>query len=357
MTVPYVRKLPSGRWQATVYLPDRTRRTYTAPLKGEATAWGLAQQARIRRGEWSDPRTARTVFKVWRDKWLAARVVEADTMRGDRATLRLHIDPTFATMLVPAITRLDVQGWVRGLQQAGVGAHAIRRAYNLLSSILGAAVLEGIITTSPCRKIDLPATPTKAPAWFTPEQVRAILDELPQRHAAGAALMCWTGLRWGEMAGLRVGDVDYARGVVSVVVTRTQAGALKAYPKSSASRRQVPCPAPVLAMLSQLAGERDGGDTLFTTERQDRPWSASNWRRVWDEALARAGAPPYSPHTCRHTAASWLVQAGVDLYRVQQLLGHENAATTQRYAHLAPGAHVEVHAAWGRIGRPAIEAS
>jgi len=79
----------------------------------------------------------------------------------------------------------------------GVGPFAIKRAYNLLTTLLGAAVLEGILTVSPCRKIDLPATPPKAPAWFTPEQVRALVAVLPHRHGVATALMVWTGLRWG----------------------------------------------------------------------------------------------------------------------------------------------------------------
>jgi len=52
----------------------------------------------------------------------------------------------------------------------------------------------------------------------------------------------------------------------------------------------------------------------------------------------------------RHTAASWLVMDGVDLYRVQALLGHESFATTQRYAHLAPEAHDKVRESWRRMG-------
>jgi hypothetical protein len=60
--------------------------------------------------------------------------------------------------------------------------------------------------------------------------------------------------------------------------------------------------------------------------------------------------PKHSPHALRHTAASWLVQAGVPLYGVQRLLGHESFAVTARYAHLAPDAHGAVEMAWERLG-------
>ena len=352
----YVRKLPSGRWQATVRLHDGSRRTHVAPLKGEATAWATEQEARIRRDGQYDPGATRMTYEQWRDKWWDARVVEEATRAGDKGVLANHIDPRFKGTRLAGIGRMDVQAWVKQMQRDGVGTHAIRRAYNLLTTMLGAAVLEGVLTVSPCRKIDLPATPAKAPAWFTVDEVKAIVAELPHRHGVAAALMVWTGLRWGEMAGLRVGDVDWRRGRLSVVGARTQAGAWKEYPKSSKSRREVPVPAAVLTLMRDLAGGRGSGEPMFVTERGSRPWSAANWRVVWTAAVERAGAPPHSPHTCRHTAASWLVQAGVPLYHVQALLGHESFATTQRYAHLAPNAHDSVLEAWRQIEPLAIEA-
>lgn len=346
----YIRKLPSGKWQATIRLPDGQRRSYTAPLKGEATHWASEQEAKIRRGEWRDPKFSRVMFDAWRDRWVSARVVERETRRGDKSSLTLHINPYFEGRPLLSIGRMDVQGWVRALEQAGVGAFAIKRAYNLLNTLLGAAVLEGILTVNPCRKIDLPATPPKAPAWFTPKQVQSVVAALPRRHGVATALMVWTGLRWGEMAGLRIGDIDWNRCTLRVVGSRTQDGKWKEYPKSSKSRREVPMPAAVMELLRELADDRPDDATLFVTPRGSHPWSGGNWRRVFDAGLAKAGVPEeFTPHTCRHTAASWLVQAGVPLYDVQKLLGHENFQTTQKYAHLAPDAHDKVTSAWALI--------
>ena len=70
--------------------------------------------------------------------------------------------------------------------------------------------------------------------------------------------------------------------------------------------------------------------------------------RVWYPAVRAAGIRRFPPRIMRHTAASWLVQDGVPLYDVQALLGHEDYATTQRYAHLAPDAHGRVLDSWAR---------
>lgn len=346
----YIRQLDSGLYQATVRLPGGRRVTRTDRLERVVKAWAREEEARIARGEWRDPKTMRRAFDDWLTTWLAARVVEDQTMRGDLNVIKNHITPHWSGWRLAAITRMEVQAWVRRLSQNGAGAAVIRRAYNLMSSVMLAAVDEGILAETPCRRIDLPATPPKLPEWYTREQVTAIEAHLPERHAVAVELMVWTGLRWGEMAGLLVGDVDWLRQRVKVTGSALQSGQRKDYPKSAKSRRELPVPADVLALLSPLAAGRDPGARLFTsTRRPYPPWSAANWRKTWDEAVRLAGVPAYGPHSLRHTAASWLVQEGVPIFDVQAFLGHESAQTTQRYAHLRPGAHARVEDAFTRI--------
>ncbi|GAA3081703.1 hypothetical protein [Streptosporangium carneum] len=67
--------------------------------------------------------------------------------------------------------------------------------------MLGDAVLEGVIPVSPCQKVALPATVAKPPSWFTPAQVGAIVERLPEGHGVMTDLMCHAGPRWGEAAG------------------------------------------------------------------------------------------------------------------------------------------------------------
>lgn len=361
--MPYMRKLESGLWQATVRLPNGRRTTRTDKLKRVVSDWGRDLETQVARGEWRDARQARLRWEEWRDQFMAARVVEPETSRSDRGVLGKHLTPQWEGWRLGAITRIEVQGWVRRMQQAGEGAHAIRRAYTLLQTMMNAAVDEGLITESPCRRIDLPATPTKLPQWFTRAEVDQVAGRLAAtgagRHAAAVHLMAWCGLRWGETAGLRVGRVSWLRRRLVVDSVSDQYGRRKEYPKSSKSRRELPVPEHVLELLAPVAEGRGEDDLLFTTYRQDRPWSGANWRVRWYEALdACPGVPRYNPHTLRHTAASWLVQEGVPLYDVQRLLGHESFAVTARYAHLAPDAHGTVEAAWSRLltheGRTAV---
>jgi site-specific recombinase XerD len=98
-------------------------------------------------------------------------------------------------------------------------------------------------------------------------------------------------------------------------------------------------------MAALMAG-RPRDVTVFTAPLGGPVTDGHFRNRVWYPSVEAAGIRRFPPRIMRHTAASWLVQDGVPLYDVQALLGHEDYATTQRYAHLAPGAHDKVIQSW-----------
>ncbi|MGH3192183.1 MAG: tyrosine-type recombinase/integrase [Streptosporangiaceae bacterium] len=139
------------------------------------------------------------------------------------------------------------------------------------------------------------------------------------------------GLRPGELYGLHGHRVDWLRGKLTVVDVMTREG-LRQHPKSKKSHRVVPVPPQTLEGMSRLMAGRPR-DALVFTAPEGGPVTDGHFRnRVWYPAIAAAGVRRFPPRIMRHTAASWLVQDGVPLYDVQALLGHEDYATTQRYA-------------------------
>lgn len=379
--MPSFRKLPSGKWQAVVYLPSGKRTTRTDKLKKPVERWAVALEAEIAQGRWRDPRDGRITIGEWGKRWLDARVVEDETLRNDNASFANHLLPQWKEWPMAKVRRLDVQTWVRKMEKDGIGPWAIVRVYNLFSSMFKDATIEGIVFETPCVKIHLPKTPRKQPAWFTREQVTLIEAELPDQHAAMVELMVHSGPRWGEVAGCvgadrddEVGNpVDWLRGRMKIRGTLTQRGQWKPYPKSAASCREVPVPRHVLDLLSLLMKGRDADGWVFISRRRSRtaktyvPLSGPNWRNVWYAAIEAANVkiekanrglpkerqtkpvPAYDPHDCRHTAATWLVQAGVPIYDVKDLLGHESVATTEIYAHHAPDKHDSIEMGWSKI--------
>ncbi|KOX10320.1 hypothetical protein ADL05_26365 [Nocardiopsis sp. NRRL B-16309] len=369
-----MRKLPSGLWQATVRGPktskNRTGRyTKTDPLKSVVADWGRRKEVEFNRDDWVDPQLLKTTFDEWQAKWRAARVVDSDeTLRGDDGCFRNHILPQWSGWRLRQIGRLDVQAWVRDMEKRGVGPYAIRRSFNLFVSVMGDAVTEELLAATPVRDIDLPDTSPKAVFWWTREQIDLIKAHLPPSHAVMTELMVMSGLRWGEAAGMRGTAVDWLRGRAMVHGTLQRGGIWKDHPKSKKSRREVPVPGYVIRDMAKLLEGRGQQEYIFLTVRGQRPLEGGNWRVMWYTAIDRANkkieqenknfnrtanpVPPIPrrrPHDLRHTCASWLVQAGVPLYDVQKLLGHENFQTTQRYAHLAPDAHGAVEAGWDKL--------
>ncbi|MEU8686297.1 site-specific integrase [Streptomyces sp. NPDC048611] len=316
--------MKSGKWQATVRNRTGDRFSESFPLKAQARARGIEMETQFARGGMRDPRAGETAF-----------------------------------------CRIDVQSWIRALVEKGAGAAAIKRACNLTSSIMRAAVDDDMIAVSPCRSIDLPKIAVKPPQWFTLDQAQSILDELPAAWRTMCLLGFYTGLRWGELSGLHRHRIDQRRSRLFVAEVNTKSG-IKEYPKSSKSRRELPLPPHVLEVLERHIHRTDRDAVVFTTiakGRSGRLLADSNWRRqTWWPTVEAARyfdtdgeqrlVPHYPPHSMRHTCASWLVQKGVSLYEVQHLLGHESFQTTQRYAHLQPDAHKAVLGAWERLDVP-----
>jgi integrase len=155
------------------------------------------------------------------------------------------------------------------------------------------------------------------------------------------------GLRPGEIYGLHGHRVSWLRGRIEVIDVMTRHG-LREWPKSKRSHRVIPVPERILEGMSVLMAGRPRDGLVFTAP-MGGPVTDGHFRdRVWYPAVAAAGIRRFPPRVMRHTAASWLVQDGVPLLDVQALLGHEDYATTQRYAHLAPDAHGKVIESWAR---------
>jgi integrase len=366
----YVRKLPSGKWQATVRGPDGTRHTHTDPLKSVARSWAAGQEALLGRGDFRDPRLGEIRVGDWHARVERARGIEAATKAKHATLWRTHCGPEWAAWPMAAVTRLEAQAWVDRLKathrarhhgrpvEAGAGdvpllsAATITAAAHLMSGLYRLAMREHppLVTVNPFADLELPVIEPHALDFYErgeAEALYAAAGAIGPRWRTLAELGTQVGLRPGELAGLHGHRVDWLRSQITVADVMTRQG-LRQYPKSRKSHRVVPVPPAVLEGLSVLMTGRPR-DALVFTAPEGGPVGDVNFRnRVWWPAVATAGIRRFPPRIMRHTAASWLVMDGVPLYDVQALLGHESFATTQRYAHLAPDAHSRVIEAWSR---------
>lgn len=157
----------------------------------------------------------------------------------------------------------------------------------------------------------------------------------PQYHAA-ILLEADAGLRRGEVAGVRVEDVDLERGVLHVrrqIVAVPHVGRIER-PTKSRRARVVPCTPRLVAVLSELAHSVPADGWLLRCADGSPATSHAIESRV-DCTLRGAGLPISGGHALRHSAATHMLQAGVDVRTVQAILGHTKLTTTARYLHPA----------------------
>ena len=347
----YLRQLPSGSWRATVRLPDGNRRERTHKVKSIVRGWAQALEGDIASGNFVDPDRGKLTLSAWHDRWSAARVVTEATRRNYASIWSCHLVDQWGERAIGSITRLEVQEWVSSLAK-DYSPSITHKSYTLLSSMMRAAEAERLIPASPCVSIQLPRERKGNLRFITKPEAARLLAELDEPYRTLVELGLHSGLRIGELTGLDVKNVDWLRKQVTVTQVMTRHEGLRDYPKTKNSRRIVPVPAHVIEAMSRLVKAKSQiAGLLFTAPEGGPILDVLFRRRIWNPALERAGIEPCGPHTMRHTAASWLVQDGVDLYRVSQMLGHESLNTTMKYAHLAPGAHDDIREAWDRMNR------
>lgn len=344
----WAERLPSGKYRG-VYrdVAGRRRSAGTFPHKAKAERAAAAKEQAARQSMRVDPEAYRRPWGEWCEEWWPTRSVEPSTLRNDAARRRNHLEPRWSIAPLGSITRQDVKAWAAQLRRDGLGPESVKRCVHLLSASLSAAVDAEILDANPAARLKLPGGAPAQERYLTREEYAALRDQLPTTDDQLVAdLLAYTGLRWGELAGLHRSRVDLARGVVRVVETYDEtAGAMKAYPKGKKAR-DVPLTPDLVSALREMPGRigpcgvdhaagKCPGPLLLTTE-DGRPLRNSNWAfRVWTPSVELSRVGHLRIHDLRHTYASWLLQAGVPLAEVGKLLGHISPQTTQRYAHLA----------------------
>jgi len=356
-----LRARADGRWEVRIDLGrglDGKRRRKSAFGATQADA---IQQLRTLGGRaaaghlftTSTPTVARFLedwFATHRDTW------RPSTRRGYRFAIDLYLVPAFGPLRVAHLTPQAIQRWLLEHKEQHGARRRIEIAHATLRAALADATRLQLVAINAAELVRVPKAPRRPIVPLTLDQATALL-QAARTHRLGAlfsvALAC--GLRLGEATGLRWDDVDLDTGEVrirqqlQVVDTRLVLQPLK----TEQSRRTLVLPAVCVTALrahrqAQLEDRLKAGaewiDTglVFTTyarRGQGRtvggPLQPRNIRRTLADLLARAALPPVRFHDLRHSAASLLLAAGVQLAEVSKLLGHSALRlTADLYSHL-----------------------
>jgi integrase len=288
------------------------------------------------------------------------------TARGYRSVIEAHLVPFFGERRADRISEAHVAAFDQRLREQGLKVQTRRNILGLLVAMFDTAKKKGWVASNPAADYDKPRkgrSETDGELRFlTLEEVEAVLRAMPddplgrvQRALVLAAAM--TGMRRGELLGLRWKDVDCAARKVRVV--RTYVGGKEDTPKSESSRRAVP-------LAGRLAGElqllydsspfQADDDPVFThPSGTGLPLDASAVSKAFKRALKHAGVRSVRFHDLRHTFGTMMAASpNVSMRTLQGWLGHSDPATTAIYAHFAPSEHEAewVEEAFGGVGAP-----
>jgi integrase len=190
------------------------------------------------------------------------------------------------------------------------------------------AVRDSVLARNPAAGVRLPKLSKAERRFLTAAEVDALADAFGEYRLVVLTL-AYCGLRWGELAALRVGRVDTLRRRLEVVeaVVEVRGHLTWGAPKSH-QRRSVPMPAFLAGDIAAYVVGKAPGDLVFTGRRGGILRNLNFRRDHFDAAATAAGLNGLTPHELRHTAASLAVASGASVKAVQRMLGHASAAMT-----------------------------
>jgi integrase len=227
-----------------------------------------------------------------------------------------------------------VQKWISSIELAPASVRYVHRVFSLIMEL---AVRDKRIPSNPGTGVRLPRVARPDKRFLTAEEVHRLADaaaqypipEVGEQYRALVLVLSFCGLRWGEVAALRVKRVDLLRRRLTVAESVTEvSGRLTWGTPKSHQARQVPIPRSLVTLLTEVVAGKGPDELVFTTWR-GKPLRNLNFRRdVFDRAAEDAGLDGLTPHELRHTAASLAVSAGASVKSIQAMLGHSSAAMT-----------------------------
>ena len=300
----------------------------------------------------NSPANSRTIVELATDDFLRhlrARNVSAPTIRayaGDLGCFAGYIGPRMGSRDWKTIDHIAIRGFLSHLYDKGLSKTSVARALAAVRSLYRWLAQEGVVEQNPAKLVSTPRLPKKLPRVPTIEEMNFLLDgkmpevaSFPERDRLLFELLYGCGIRNSELVGINLDDVSLSN----------QAILIRGKGKKE---RFVPFGGSALAALAAYLPWRQGAlmslrnnsknvssakmtPALLINQRGGRLTTRSVGRIIKRIAVAKGLSPEVHPHTLRHAFGTHMLEEGADLRAIQELLGHERLATTERYTQLS----------------------
>lgn len=311
----------------------------------------------------SDPDRSPSVAELVDRHIDALSGVQSDTIRTYRQMQKKLAATPLGHLPIDVVGREDIAKWIRDQQDGedGLSAKTVRNRHALVSAALRQAVDDGILDRNPAERAKIRRTERREMTFLTPTEFQVVLARANPHYRPLLMTLYGTGLRLGEATALRISDLDLTAKPPTLTVARAwkNDGVLGA-PKTRAGRRTLSIPSPVVVELTRIIEGRAPDELVFVNLAGGRVLQASlhdlwqQWIRDYDTDHATGEPKPRKPklgkvpriHDLRHSHASVMIAAGVNLFDLKHRLGHESIQTTANtYGHLMPEAQVQAERA------------
>jgi integrase len=361
-----ITKRADGRWMARVTIgrDPATGKLRRLCLYGRTRQEVANQLARalsdVSRGSFVAPH--KLMVGEWLDVWLRdykQPSIRPVTLDSYARMIRVHLKPALGEIPLQALRSDQVQRFYKNKREAGLSARTVRYLHTILHGALKQAMKNQLVVRNVSEATTLPGDKTRMMHPFILGQVQQFLDAVREdRLFAAFFLEVGTGLRRGELLGLRWRDVNLEAGVVHVRQTLVRVGNHDApasdrktrlifqEPKTEQSRRTIPIPAAIIDQLKRhkarqaqekfLMGEAYEDHGLVFCQANGQPIDPRNFTRHFERLLQRAELPHIRFHDTRHTFATLMLELGEAPKVVQSMLGHTKISTTlDIYSHVS----------------------
>ena len=334
-----IRPYKRGGWEVdiTLVLPDdtkiRERRKAPVSSKSAALRWAQARERELfqnpRKKRKEIPTLAKFAPRFIEDYAVANRQKPSE-ISSKKCILRVHLIPTLGTKKLDQISNQDIQ-LLKG-RLADKAPNTVNNVLAVLSKILNVAVDWDILDRLPCT-IKRLKTSRKEAEFYDFEDYNKLINAA-QRVSSQARLIVLlggdAGLRVGEMIGLQWPDIDQEKRQLKVL--RSSWNGQVTVPKSGRSR--------VIPLTKRLAlalkAHNRSTKSLVLLRDDGSPLKATFVYRTMEKLCKLAHVPRLGVHALRHSFCSHLAMRGAPARAIQELAGHSNLRTTQRYMHLSP---------------------
>lgn len=354
----YQRK--DGRFVASLPIdgPGRPRKYFYGKTRAEVREKLKQAQLEQRQGTLATgPRqTVQQFLEHWLENVHRYRV-RLNTYRIYRQLLNGHVFPALGHIQLQKLSPQRVQELYAQKQKEGYAAETVRGIHRMLHRAFEDAVKWNLVASNVCDKVTQPRPVEFEQHPLTKEQAKQLLGVAKEgRLEALLTLAVATGMRRGELIGLRWVDIDFEQKILWVRHTVNRAGKsgiIENAPKTEKSKRKINLPAFVLDALERHRAKQEEmrREAGAAWKEQDIVFSntlggfteASNFELRYKKMLQKAGLPNIRFHDLRHSAATILLEMNVNPKQVQELLGHSSIIITMdRYSHVLPSMQREM---------------